>query len=158
MYAKILHDNKEQVMKNIIIVMGLLLSMGYANDIYANVTAVKTSGDEGVYRFAVTLKSTETGCAQYADWWEVLNENGELLYRRILVHSHPDTQPFTRSGGSVKIEKNDIVYVRAHMNKLGYVGDVFKGSVAKGFKHATELPTFSQKLEKQSPLPKGCAF
>jgi len=44
------------------------------------------------------------------------------------------------------------------MNKLGYVGDVFKGSVAKGFKHATELPIFSQTLEKQGPLPHGCLF
>ena len=145
-------------MRNIMIVITFLVSVAQANDIYANVTAVKTSGDEGAYRFAVTLKSTETGCAQYADWWEVLNEKGELLYRRILVHSHPDTQPFTRSGGLLDIKKYDIVYVRGHMNKLGYVGDVFKGSVAKGFKHATELHTFSQTLEKQSPLPKGCAF
>ena len=145
-------------MRNIMIVITFLVSMGHANDIYANVTAVKTSGDEGAYRFAVTLKSTETGCAQYADWWEVLSEKGELLYRRILVHSHLDTQPFTRSGGLVNIKKYDIVYVRGHLNKLGYVGDVFKGSVAKGFQHATELPTFPQTLEKQSPLPKGCAF
>ncbi len=58
--------------------------MGHANDIYANVIDVKTSGDDGAYRFAVTLKSTETGCAQYTDWWEVLSEKGELLYRRIL--------------------------------------------------------------------------
>ena len=145
-------------LKKIIMVITFLVSVAQTNDIYANVTAVKTSGDEGAYRFAVTLKSTETGCAQYADWWEVLSEKGALLYRRILVHSHPDTQPFTRSGRAVNIKKYDILYVRAHMNKLGYVGDVFKGSVAKGFKHATELPTFPQKLEKQSPLPRGCAF
>ncbi len=138
--------------------MSVLFSLSNANEPRANVTAVTVTGESGAYRFSVTLKSDETGCAQYADWWEVLSEKGDLLYRRILVHSHPDTQPFTRSGGSVKIEKDTIVYVRAHMHKLGYVGDVLKGSVSKGFKHATELPTFSQKLEKQSPLPKGCAF
>ncbi len=138
--------------------MSVLFSLTYGNEPRANVTAVTVTGESGAYRFAVTLKSDETGCAQYADWWEVLTEDGELLYRRILVHSHPDTQPFTRSGGALNIKKYDILYIRAHMNKLGYVGDVFKGSVAKGFKHATELPTFSQKLEKQSPLPKGCAF
>ena len=140
------------------IVITFLVSVAQANDIYANVTAVKTSGDEGAYRFAVTLKSTETGCAQYADWWEVLNEKGELLYRRILVHSHPDAQPFTRSGGPVNIKKYDILYVRGHMNRVGYIGDVMKGSVVKGFEAVTDLPTFPQKLEKQSPLPKGCAF
>ena len=138
--------------------MSVLFSLSYGNEPRANVTAVTITGESGAYRFSVTLKSDETGCAQYADWWEVLSEKGDLLYRRILVHSHPDTQPFTRSGGLINIEKVSIVYVRAHMNKLGYVGDVFRGSVAKGFKHATELPTFSQTLEKQSPLPKGCAF
>lgn len=145
-------------MKNIMIVIALLVSMGHANEINANVIAVQTSGSEGTYRFSVTLKSTETGCAQYADWWEVLSEKGELLYRRILVHSHPDTQPFTRSGGSVKIEKNDMVYIRAHMNKLGYVGDVMKGSVTSGFEIVTKLPTFSKGLEKQKPLPIGCLY
>ena len=145
-------------MKNIVIVITFLVSVAQANDIYANVTAVKISGDEGAYRFAVTLKSTETGCAQYADWWEVLSEKGELLYRRILVHSHPDTQPFTRSGGLVNIKKYDIVYVRGHMNKLGYVGAIFKGSVQEGFSKSMDMPSFSKALEKQQPLPKGCAF
>ena len=145
-------------MRNIMIVITFLVSMGHANDIYANVTAVKTSGDEGAYRFAVTLKSTETGCAQYADWWEVLSEKGELLYRRILVHSQPDTQPFTRSGGLVDIKKYDIVYVRGHMNKLGYVGDIFKGSVQEGFSKSMDMPSFSKALEQQQPLAKGCAF
>lgn len=138
--------------------MSVLFSLMYGNEPRANVIAVTVTGEPGSYRFSVTLKSDETGCAQYADWWEVLTQEGALLYRRILVHSHPDTQPFTRSGGSLNIKKYDILYVRAHMNKLGYVGDVFKGTVAKGFKHATELPTFPQMLEKQTPLPKGCAF
>lgn len=150
------------MIKNLLLacILSMSVSMGVSNakEIRANVTAVTATGTEGAYSFAVTLESEETGCKQYADWWEVLSEEGELLYRRILVHSHPDTQPFTRSGGPIYIKKHDILYVRAHMNKLGYVGDVFKGSVAKGFKHATELPTFSQTLEKESPLSKGCAF
>ena len=145
-------------MKNIMIVIALLLSMGHSNKINANVIAVQTSGSDGAYRFAVTLQSTETGCDQYANWWEVLNKEGTLLYRRILVHSHPDTQPFTRSGGSVKIGKDDIVYVRGHMNKEGYVGEVMMGSILSGFKVVTELPTFSEKIETQKPLPNGCLY
>ena len=135
-----------------------MLGVSYAETIQANVIAVQASGNEGAYRFSVTLKSDETGCEQYADWWEVLNEKGELLYRRILVHSHPDTQPFTRSGGSVKVGKSDVVYIRAHMNKLGYVGDVFTGSVKGGFSKIEEVPQFTEALEKQQPLPKGCAY
>ena len=145
-------------MKKMMMVFFVLLSFSQADDIRANVIAVQVQGNDGAYCFAVTLKSDETGCDQYADWWEVLNHKGELLYRRILVHSHPDTQPFTRSGGKVNIKADEIVYMRAHMNKLGYVGDVFKGSVAKGFRRVETTPAFKKELEKQDPLPTGCAF
>ena len=145
-------------MKKIIIILLGLVTFSAANTIRADVTAVTTQGSSGAYTFKVTLKSTETGCEQYADWWEVVSEKGELLYRRILVHSHPDTQPFTRTGGKIAIKPNDIVYVRAHMNKEGYVGDVLKGSVHTGFKRVTNLPHFQKALEKQKPLPTGCLF
>ena len=145
-------------MIRILMILTMTLGLVQAETIQANVTAVSTKGSDGAYRFLVTLKSDETGCEQYANWWEVLSKDGELLYRRILVYSHPDTQPFTRSGGAVNIQVDDVVYVRAHMNKLGYVGSVMKGSVSKGFKTVTDLPTFSKKLETQSPLPKGCLY
>ena len=136
----------------------ILCSVSFANDVYADVDAVSVQGNSGSYRFSVTLKSIETGCEQYADWWELVSENGDLLYRRILVHSHPDTQPFTRGGGSLEISKSEIVYVRAHMNTVGYTGKMMYGSVEKGFTEVTKLPTFSKAIEKQSPLPKGCLF
>ena len=145
-------------MKKIMILFICVLGFNYAETIQANVIAVNVKGNDGAYRFSVTLKSTETGCAQYADWWEVLSKEGTLLYRRILVHSHPDTQPFTRSGGFVKIDKDDTVYVRAHMNTLGYVGDVFEGSVSKGFNKSKVIPLFPKTLETKEPLPNGCAF
>ena len=146
------------MMKFLWLFSALTFTLCHANEIRANVTAVSATGTSGAYTFSVTLKSDETGCAQYADWWEVLDHKGDLLYRRILVHSHPDTQPFTRSGGKLNIKADEIVYVRAHMNKLGYVGDVFKGSVAKGFSRVETTPVFKKELEKQAPLPRGCAF
>ena len=145
-------------MQKIMILFICVLGFSYAETIQANVTAVEVKGSSGAYRFAVTLQSDETGCDQYANWWEVLTEEGVLLYRRILMHSHPDTQPFTRSGGAVKIGENDIVYVRGHMNKLGYVGDVMMGTVHGGFKKVTKIPNFSKAIETLSPLPDGCAF
>jgi len=144
--------------KKIMIIFICVLSIGYAQMVEANVIKVKTKEIDGAYRFSVTLKSTETGCEQYADWWEVVSKKGELLYRRILVHSHPDTQPFTRSGGSLNIDKDDIVYVRAHMNKEGYVGEVMHGSIAKGFKKSMEIPNFSKDIVTQAPLPEGCLY
>ena len=144
-------------MKKILLVC-LLFTLSHAENIRADVKAVSVDGSEGAYHFSVTLKSTETGCAQYANWWEILNKKGELLYRRILIHSHPNTQPFTRSGGKVKIGKDDMVYVRAHMNKEGYVGDVFVGSVSKGFGRLKDPVTFKANIEKQEPLPSGCLY
>ena len=144
--------------KKIVITLLCIFSVLQAEDIRADVLSVAAKGTSGAYTFAVKLNSTETGCAQYADWWEVLSEEGALLYRRILVHSHPDTQPFTRSGGPVAIKSNETVYVRGHMNKAGYVGVVFRGTVVEGFKKVTKMPTFAKSVEKQMPLPNGCAF
>jgi len=147
-----------KMLKKILLALFCIIQISYAENIRADVQAVKVTGDEGRYHFSVKLKSTETGCAQYANWWEVLSHKGELLYRRILVHSHPDTQPFTRSGGSVDISKDDVVYVRAHMNTHGYIGDVFVGSVTTGFKISDSNTTFANDLETQKPLPTGCLY
>ena len=140
----------------ILLLLGLSLGTN-AQEIRADVIKVMVTGKRA-YRFNVTLESDETGCQQYADWWEVLDAQGTLLYRRILFHSHPNDQPFTRSGGSILLEPGQKVYVRGHMNKLGYVGDLFVGSVSSGFKKAVEPPSFPKDLEKQAPLPNGCAF
>jgi len=36
----------------------------------AIVTAVSVSGSENSYNFSVTIQSPDTGCDQYADWWD----------------------------------------------------------------------------------------
>jgi len=87
-----------------------------------------------------------------------VSEDGRLLYRRILAHSHVNEQPFTRSGSPVNIAKDEIVYIRAHMNNKGYGDVVFKGSVSAGFNQETLETTFASELETTAPLPNGCAF
>ena len=125
----------------------------------ADVEAVTVSGEPGEYSFSVTLRSPDTGCDQYADWWEVLGEDGSLLYRRILAHSHVDEQPFTRSGGPVDIQADTLVFVRAHMNTSGYGGIVFSGTVGGTFAEATSFDTeAAAAVETQEPLPESCAF
>lgn len=124
----------------------------------ADVIGVQASGAPGAYQFNVTIKSPDTGCAQYADWWEVVSEDGKLFYRRVLLHSHVDEQPFTRSGGPVPIQPDMVVWVRAHMNTSGYGGAAFKGSVKAGFKPTEPSPNFATGLAKQPPLPEGCDF
>lgn len=129
-----------------------------SNTANADVTAVRATGNPGAYQFAVAVSSPDKGCEQYANWWEVVTEDGKLVYRRVLLHSHVDEQPFTRSGGPVAISPDTVVWVRAHMHPGGYGGKVMKGTPKGGFKEAP-LPTdFARGLEKQSPLPTECAF
>ncbi|MGB5818357.1 MAG: hypothetical protein WBG90_02655 [Saonia sp.] len=124
----------------------------------AQVIAVTTTGTENNYTFNVSIASPDTGCDQYSDWWEVIDLEGNLIYRRILAHSHVNEQPFTRSGGDVEIMAEQEVYVRAHMNTSGYGSSIFKGSVTDGFTSDTLDKEFAKDLENKEPLPTGCAF
>jgi hypothetical protein len=124
----------------------------------ADVISVDVRGEERAYQFSVEISSPDEGCNQYADWWEVVDEEGELIYRRILLHSHVGEQPFTRSGGPVQIEPDAIVWVRSHMHPTGYGGAAMKGSVAEGFVGAELGLDFAPELAESSPLPGGCDF
>lgn len=124
----------------------------------ADIIKVSVSGESGDYRFSVTISSPDEGCDQYADWWEVIDERGELIFRRILHHSHVGEQPFTRSDEPVKIAPDDNVWVRAHMHPTGYGGAVMKGSVAQGFIGAELGLDFAPELAESPPLPEGCDF
>lgn len=119
---------------------------------------ISISGNPGSYRISVTLRSPDTGCDQYADWWEVISLDGQLIYRRVLLHSHSGEQPFTRSGGPVNVQPDETVILRGHMNWTGYGGTGLKGSVAGGFT-MIEIPgDLGADLGQRGPLPDGCAF
>jgi len=126
--------------------------------IFADVISVEVSGSDNSYQFSVGVRSPDTGCDQFADWWEVVSPDGQLLYRRILLHSHVGEQPFVRSGGPVPILPDQIVLIRAHLNTLGYGGQALRGSVAEGFTPFEVELDFAASLEDQPPLPKGCDF
>ncbi|MEM9455334.1 MAG: hypothetical protein AAGF11_14225 [Myxococcota bacterium] len=134
-------------------------SEGPANAV-ADVLTVEASGSPGDYTFAVTLRSPDTGCDRYADWWEVVTADGSLLYRRILAHSHVDEQPFTRNGGPIPAEADTELWVRAHMHgndtPEGYGGQVLRGSVQAGF--TPDDAEGLAPLHEVDPLPDRCAF
>lgn len=125
---------------------------------HADVIDVTVTGSPGDYSLSVTVSSPDTGCRSYADWWEVVSEAGELLVRRVLLHSHVEEQPFTRSGGPLTVQPDVTVIIRAHMSGGGYGGAVMRGSVAQGFSTADVSPGFAADLENQEPLPSHCAF
>lgn len=126
--------------------------------VHADVTAVSVTGEAGAYSFDVTVRSPDTGCESYADWWEVVSPDGELLYRRVLLHSHVDEQPFSRSGGPVRIRPDDTVVVRAHMSIAGYGRAALRGTVEGGFVPVSLSADFAIGLAEQAPLPSSCAF
>ena len=128
-------------------------------DSFATITAViVTPGDTGTYTFAVTVSSPDTGCEQYADWWEVLTPEGELLYRRILAHSHVDEQPFERTGGPVSIRPDQTVIIRAHMHPHGYGVQAMQGTVTDGFEETTLADGFAAEVALAAPQPNDCTF
>lgn len=124
----------------------------------AEVTDISVAGAENQYTFSITISSPDLGCQQYADWWEVIDLNGNLIYRRILSHSHKNEQPFTRTGGPIAISSTEVVYIRAHMNTTSYGNKVFKGSVSDGFTQDNLDVVFAQGLEELPPLPAKCDF
>ena len=124
----------------------------------AQVLKVEARGRPSNYHFAVTIDSPDIGCEQYANWWEVISEDGELLYRRILAHSHVDEQPFTRNGGSIPLQPNQIAIVRVHMHPTGYSTKAQIGTVEAGFYPITLDPDFAMQVAQQQPLPTGCAY
>lgn len=65
--------------------------------------------------FTVTVLHTDEGWDHYADRWQVLGPDGEVLGTRTLLHPHEHEQPFTRSLEGVAIPPDiDHVTLRAH--------------------------------------------
>lgn len=64
----------------------------------ADVIGVKVRHNGGdSYQILTTVKHSDKGWDHYANGWEVLNEQGEVIGKRTLHHPHVKEQPFTRS-------------------------------------------------------------
>ena len=73
------------------------------------------------YRFDVTVLHDDSGWDHYADRWEVLSPDGNVLGTRTLLHPHEHEQPFTRSLSGLRIPiEIKTVTVRAHDSVHGY--------------------------------------
>jgi len=127
---------------------------------FANVIAVAVTGNENNYTFDVTLETSDIDCSHFANWFEVLTDSGELVYRRILVHPHTDAfsgNPYTRGGGPVSITSGQEVIVRGHLNDMGYVGIAMRGTVDSGFENAPDITAaFAPDVASELPQPEEC--
>lgn len=84
-------------MKKYIVLMALLFAnIGYAGE--ADVIDVKARYNGGnSFQIITTVEHSDTGWGHYANGWEILDENGNVLGKRTLHHPHVNEQPFTRS-------------------------------------------------------------
>lgn len=77
----------------------------------------------GTWRFEVSVRHADAGWEHYADRFEVLSLDGEVLGTRTLLHPHDNEQPFTRSLAGVAIPDGVVeVEVRAHDSVHGDSG------------------------------------
>lgn len=101
------------------VVLPGLVAAGEADVVDAEVNA---RGD-GTYRFEATVRHDDAGWDHYADAWQVLTPDGEVVATRTLHHPHENEQPFTRSLGGVSLPEDiDQVRIRARDSRHGFGG------------------------------------
>ena len=90
----------------------------------ADIVKVKASqGSKGKWTFHVTVRHGDTGWEHFANRWEVLSTEREILETRVLAHPHEHEQPFTRSLSGIALPKGTkAVIIRAHDSQHNYGG------------------------------------
>jgi len=102
-------------------------------DLFARVTSVTARGSTGEYDLTVTLDVPDLGCEQYADWWEVIDPETDVLRAR-----QPLDRPWLQAGDrestlqGAPILLDQQVVVRVHMHPHGYGGLAAIGNVKDG--------------------------
>ncbi|SEA70547.1 hypothetical protein SAMN05660420_02889 [Desulfuromusa kysingii] len=107
-----------------LLVLGFLLlpTILMANE--ADVVRVEVDKVGSGYRFDVTVQHHDEGWQHYANKWEVVTADGQVLATRVLHHPHVNEQPFTRSLSGVEIAAEiSSVIIRAHDLVHGYGGE-----------------------------------
>jgi hypothetical protein len=85
----------------------------------ADVIAVKVrAAGAQLFGFDVTVRSKDTGWDYYAERFEVVAPDGQVLGTRVLLHPHETEQPFTRELDRVRVPPSITqVTVRAWMKR-----------------------------------------
>ena len=65
--------------------------------------ATARANPDGTYAISATIAHADTGWEHYANKWEVVGPNGQVIDTRTLFHPHVGEQPFTRSLARVVI-------------------------------------------------------
>lgn len=117
----------------------------------ADVVAVRAvESSDGSWTFYVTVAHPDTGWEDYADGWDVVTPEGQVLdpdlstpFTRLLLHPHENEQPFERSQSGIVIPADVTqVTVRAHDIVDGFGGEevVVDLTQAEGENYSVERP------------------
>lgn len=82
--------------------------------------ATARANPDGTYAITATVAHRDEGWSHYANKWDVLAPNGNLIATRTLYHPHVNEQPFTRSLARVEVPIGlSEVIIRAGDSKHG---------------------------------------
>lgn len=120
--TKIEKTNLTTVFRGLVLLL-CIISMNYVQAGEADVVNTEISNTGGnVFRFDVTIRHADAGWDHYADRWDILDLDGNLLGSRLLAHPHDNEQPFTRSLTVKLPEGINRVIIRAHDSVHGLGG------------------------------------
>ena len=75
----------------------------------------------GEYLVNVKLQHQDTGWEHYADEWRLVDNQGNILGTRVLLHPHVEEQPFTRALSNVILDDSlTTLYIEAHDKVHGW--------------------------------------
>ncbi|MCK5478089.1 MAG: hypothetical protein KAI44_04165 [Methylococcales bacterium] len=108
-----------------------IFNVANANDVKILAVDLYNSNDNS-WLVKVTLEHSDTGWDHYADNWQVVDADGNVLGNRILQHPHIKEQPFTRDLAGVKIPDGvTTIYIKAHDKVHGWTTNELKVDLNK---------------------------
>ena len=125
------HNHRNLIFSNPLLIKAALLCsfISWQSPAWANkvtIIGVDVSCNK-TCTFSVKLNHEDTGWDHYANRWEVLDLQGNIIATRVLHHPHVNEQPFTRSLSNIKIPEGiKKVLIRAHDSVHKYSDKTFK--------------------------------
>jgi hypothetical protein len=97
------------------------------------IDATAQLGDDGTWRFDVTVSSPYDTPERYADAWRIMAPDGEVVGIRELAHDHAGEQPFTHSLTGVSIPPSvGTVTIEGRDQANGWGGRTFELALDRG--------------------------
>jgi len=94
-----------------------------------------------VCQFTVTVRHADEGWDHYANVYEILDPDGQVISTRVLRHPHVDEQPFTRSQARVRIQHTTTrVVIRAGDSVHGLGGRTVEVEIPHARPDAPDSP------------------